>query len=104
MIRRPPSSTLDRASAASDVYKRQVDEGIHFLLDDVGDFANGALEQRCRFDDRQADRPVAVALKPRTDGVLEQLPELGFVGQDVCLLYTSPSPRDRTNNRMPSSA
>ena len=24
--------------------------------------------------------------------------------QDVCLLYTSPSPRDRTRSRMPSSA
>ena len=38
---------------------------------------------------------------------------LGFGGQnygavivkyDVCLLYTSPSPRDRTRSRMPSSA
>ena len=25
-------------------------------------------------------------------------------GTDVCLLYTSPSPRDRTRSRMPSSA
>ena len=24
--------------------------------------------------------------------------------QDACLLYTSPSPRDRTRSRMPSSA
>ena len=31
---------------------------------------------------------------------------MGFVGQGVldCLLYTSPSPRDRTRSRMPSSA
>ena len=28
-----------------------------------------------------------------------------FIGQDIyCLLYTSPSPRDRTRSRMPSSA
>ena len=34
MIRRPPRSTLDRSSAASDVYKRQVfDQG---RLDDSG--------------------------------------------------------------------
>ena len=26
-----------------------------------------------------------------------------FVGSKVCLLYTSPSPRDRTRSRMPSS-
>ena len=25
-------------------------------------------------------------------------------GEEVCLLYTSPSPRDRTRSRMPSSA
>ena len=24
--------------------------------------------------------------------------------KDICLLYTSPSPRDRTRSRMPSSA
>ena len=35
---------------------------------------------------------------------------LGFAGQDIaiagetCLLYTSPSPRDRSLSRMPSSA
>ena len=31
MIRRPPRSTLDRSSAASDVYKRQILESINFL-------------------------------------------------------------------------
>ena len=31
MIRRPPRSTLDRSSAASDVYKRQVQENISSL-------------------------------------------------------------------------
>ena len=28
----------------------------------------------------------------------------GFLGPNGCLLYTSPSPRDRTRSRMPSSA
>ena len=33
------------------------------------------------------------------------LTEAGYVGEDVdCLLYTSPSPRDNTLSRMPSSA
>ena len=27
-----------------------------------------------------------------------------FIGHSFCLLYTSPSPRDRTRSRMPSSA
>ena len=29
---------------------------------------------------------------------------VGSVTENVCLLYTSPSPRDRTRSRMPSSA
>ena len=32
------------------------------------------------------------------------LPGVGQVEANVCLLYTSPSPRDRTRYRMPSSA
>ena len=31
-------------------------------------------------------------------------PDCHFFRQDTCLLYTSPSPRDRTRSRMPSSA
>ncbi|WDT36835.1 hypothetical protein PVA38_11520 [Streptococcus pneumoniae D39] len=33
---------------------------------------------------------------------LDQLDNLGLL--KICLLYTSPSPRDRTRSRMPSSA
>ena len=47
----------------------------------------------------------------RIDGVDEPLKGYGYqcdgndiVGYYVCLLYTSPSPRDRTRSRMPSSA
>ena len=29
---------------------------------------------------------------------------LSYVGYEICLLYTSPSPRDRQKSRMPSSA
>jgi len=35
--------------------------------------------------------------------VLKMMKELGIQGR-ICLLYTSPSPRDRTRSRMPSSA
>ena len=40
--------------------------------------------------------------------LLERVAKLGQMGDVVdvkpCLLYTSPSPRDRTRSRMPSSA
>ena len=37
-----------------------------------------------------------------TDGSVPMTPQLSFTG--ACLLYTSPSPRDRQKSRMPSSA
>ena len=51
-----------------------------------------------------------------SDGVLAEVPESapqidrpkdtshGDLSCNICLLYTSPSPRDRTRSRMPSSA
>ena len=44
MIRRPPRSTLDRSSAASDVYKRQ-DEAVHVALGVRGGAAAGFDDQ-----------------------------------------------------------
>ena len=78
MIRRPPRSTLDRSSAASDVYKRQdtelTTEDLKFLSEEF---------------------------KKKVKSVLgSEFPD----DAKACLLYTSPSPRDRTRSRMPSSA
>ena len=36
--------------------------------------------------------------------VVTQVLEMKLLGSIFCLLYTSPSPRDRTRSRMPSSA
>ena len=88
MIRRPPRSTLDRSSAASDVYKRQgykdvkpmVYSGLYPTDSDDFEDLRDALEKFCLNDS-------ALIYQPET-----------------CLLYTSPSPRDRTRSRMPSSA
>src|SRR5664280_3333733 len=45
-------------------------------------------------------------LIPETENVLEPAAGSGylFAHYMICLLYTSPSPRDRTRSRMPSSA
>ena len=78
MIRRPPRSTLDRSSAASDVYKRQ-----------VYDLGGGTFD---------------ISILELGDGVFEVKATNGDTHLGGCLLYTSPSPRDRTRSRMPSSA
>src|SRR5678815_4725355 len=57
MIRRPPRSTLDRSSAASDVYKRQV----HLLED--------AVHVGLRLAHRQPADAVAVPVTHRAHGV-----------------------------------
>ena len=36
--------------------------------------------------------------------VVDPMTELYIIGSTICLLYTSPSPRDRQKSRMPSSA
>src|SRR5665811_2570240 len=51
----------------------------------------------------------AIVVKVREDHVVVNRPVYIAVGVDLdgrkhCLLYTSPSPRDRTRSRMPSSA
>ena len=47
-----------------------------------------------------------IDLIPQSDLNIPDIPETGltFVENSICLLYTSPSPRDRTRSRMPSSA
>ena len=78
MIRRPPRSTLDRSSAASDVYKRQIKIYDTFRS--------------------------AIAIEATQGGFIENVLVENIVAKNTCLLYTSPSPRDRTRYRMPSSA
>ena len=42
--------------------------------------------------------------KQQTEIAREQVEHFSYAGLWVCLLYTSPSPRDRQKTRMPSSA
>ena len=52
------------------------------------------------------ERGLAKRLKEKLTGELEAVGRAASIGQLVytCLLYTSPSPRDATLSRMPSSA
>ena len=91
MIRRPPRSTLDRSSAASDVYKRQP------LDTNAGGAATyteiiPAVYGNYVYESKKIEAEI---------GLRVEYVDLQY---KVCLLYTSPSPRDRTRSRMPSSA
>ena len=142
MIRRPPRSTLDRSSAASDVYKRQLShtyptkshklshvalcavQNAHLCIGCLRHSQSGARNlpyNRGRLNSctplvflsrlagitithrvaiQQYQRP-AHQFKCRIyrEANLQQFDQIVS-----CLLYTSPSPRDRTRSRMPPSA
>ena len=116
MIRRPPRSTLDRSSAASDVYKRQPPLPSSPALEcyrlDSSPLGLPTLwvDLWWRGEEPADDRQLVFTLTGPDgaehyrrahpllrDGAFDWNP-------DACLLYTSPSPRDRTRSRMPSSA
>ena len=136
MIRRPPRSTLDRSSAASDVYKRQALVCALFLwhlrsaLVSIVALPLGILVAFLvmRWQGINANimslGGIAIAIGAMVDGAVvmtenahrkieawqRERPGDTLAGEERwkvitdCLLYTSPSPRDRTRSRMPSSA
>ena len=59
MIRRPPRSTLDRSSAASDVYKRQDQHGLDLAELGTVDRLGGAARARQRARALVQRRPVS---------------------------------------------
>ena len=42
--------------------------------------------------------------KPKTPGYVVEVEQAVTASTETCLLYTSPSPRDKRQSRMPSSA
>ena len=60
-----------------------------------------SLLLQCRDDHREVHRLRRIAYAHQVLQLVEGEVEGLF---EICLLYTSPSPRDRTRSRMPSSA
>eukprot|EP01015_Nassula_variabilis_P024847 TRINITY_DN4789_c0_g1_i16.p2 TRINITY_DN4789_c0_g1~~TRINITY_DN4789_c0_g1_i16.p2 ORF type:complete len:115 (+),score=73.47 TRINITY_DN4789_c0_g1_i16:1-345(+) len=107
-IRRPPRSTQSRSSAASDVYKRQVHGDV---LKSAAKCNVSKLNKEASFEDLGFDSLDAVELVVAMEENLgvdlsnEEAEKITNVNDAItCLLYTSPSPRDRQKSRMPSSA
>ena len=73
----------------------QISEFIEKLQSESGDVTTATIRQENKEKTKTFDSDLGEAGE-----VLEKPPE-----EDIdCLLYTSPSPRDRTRSRMPSSA
>ena len=116
MIRRPPGSTQSSSSAASDVYKRQLSGCATPGQGGVGAPVAGGqvgcgLQATTQTNNTLSGAAIgagvgalvgAAAGRGHVKNVAAGAAVGGLVG--ACLLYTSPSPRDRTRARMPSSA
>ena len=107
MIRRPPRSTLDRSSAASDVYKRQAIDTL--FMDPLTQGVTNVFLNHVDYINKAAVRmPLTAArtidLRAQMLDAKKTIDEAALDPYEFCLLYTSPSPRDRTRSRMPSSA
>ena len=132
MIRRPPRSTPLYSSAASDVYKRQVivesptkaktirrflppNYEVLASMGHVRDLPKGAAEipasvkkgkwSRIGVNTTEDFEPLYIVPKEKKKVVKDLKNALKDATQLLlCLLYTSPSPRDLSTSRMPSSA
>src|SRR5450756_3171116 len=99
MIRRPPRSTQSRSSAASDVYKRQVEVRREADLEDVDQPVDRAGGARAHEDDHVLvggpDGPPDQLARLRPEaGRLEAGPAGLRVRVRICLLYTSDAADD----------
>ena len=74
--------------SASQVKKMIAGNGVYICNEDV-DLAKHIIDDELRLDSLKEAR---------------ELPKPMEIKQQLCLLYTSPSPRDSSKSRMPSSA
>eukprot|EP00828_Plagiopyla_frontata_P045762 TRINITY_DN7924_c0_g1_i2.p2 TRINITY_DN7924_c0_g1~~TRINITY_DN7924_c0_g1_i2.p2 ORF type:complete len:118 (+),score=15.65 TRINITY_DN7924_c0_g1_i2:96-449(+) len=117
MIRRPPRSTLSSSSAASDVYKRQ--RYLYMKQHSAQHLISGILYNKFSIDTLSvhlSETYIAIetgepiidiqTIYDIEDEVNKAIIHGGKTHTQIitCLLYTSPSPRDRQKSRMPSSA
>ena len=88
----------------------------------LGSFIHNEASSLSRGDKRRLELAMGLAQEPRlllldeptagmarhdtnaTIALLKEIKKQGMTKIIICLLYTSPSPRDRTRSRMPSSA
>ena len=100
----PPSPTAVRSTCVEDYNGTSYSTGTPLL---VGvEYTSGAGTQNAGIHaGGQTDAETATAKTYEWNGLsFVQTANLGTGRCTICLLYTSPSPRDRTRSRMPSSA
>ena len=93
-----PTTIVDRLKAFGDLW-RLSDEDYHAYMGTYTELFTDSPENT------RADYDLGIPMKGYDQGSSDEISQLYKVIHIMCcLLYTSPSPRDRTRSRMPSSA
>ena len=92
--------TTSKGERAYDIYSRLLKDRIVMLNGPVEDqMANSVIAQLLFLESEDPDKDILLYINSPGG-----LVTAGLGIYDTCLLYTSPSPRDRQKSRMPSSA
>ena len=83
-----------------DIFSRLLNDRIIVLSEDVNDTtASLVVAQLLYLEGQDPDKDISLYINSPGGSI-----SAGMAIHDTCLLYTSPSPRDRQKSRMPSSA
>ena len=97
------SASTTRAAIRNIAIIAHVDHGkttlVDALLAQSGIFRDGEAVPTCVLDSNDLERERGITILSKNTAVDYQDTRI-----NICLLYTSPSPRDATLSRMPSSA
>ena len=94
------AASLTEDVSRMDIYNRLLKDRIVFLGTDVNDeIANFITAQMLHLESQDPERDIWLYINSPGGSVTA-----GMAIYDTCLLYTSPSPRDKRQSRMPSSA
>ena len=86
-----------------DFYNNRTVEQLRVDLDELNAYANEQYDLEKAREVERLEEFEANLVKLQEHGAENRMQALRWV-IEACLLYTSPSPRDRTRSRMPSSA
>ena len=89
------------AGGDEDVSMEITTSGFEKFVRDIGEEVTNELHNRA---DKLSDKEESAELDLSGIQIITSLENLGGIGVSICLLYTSPSPRDQRGSRMPSSA
>ena len=98
---------IEPARSGEEAIKKLLEKKYDIILMDIGlkkEMSGIDVTQKLRKMPNYKDTPIVALTAYALSGDKQRILEAGCSHYLACLLYTSPSPRDRTRSRMPSSA